>query len=215
MMDSHDNRHGSSAGYNAGCRCAPCWAAKQRYDKRRRWELHQTGTYRKVPAIGAQRRIEALQRLGWSVPVLSKRLGVTSSAVYDLGRYDTIYRTTHDRIAAVYEELSGRLPDPQTPGERMSVSRARNHAIRCGYLSPLAWLNIDDPDERPDMNARDDEVDEVVVLRILAGDFTLTANRAERYEVVRRWTGADNELERRTRWNVARMRREMGVGHAA
>ena len=84
-------------------------------------------------------------------------------------------------------------------------------------LSGAAYVpvDIDDPDERPDMNARDDEVDEVVVLRILAGDFTLTANRAERYEVVRRWTGADNELERRTRWNVARMRREMGVGHAA
>ncbi len=98
--------------------------------------------------------------------------------------------------------ISGR-PSPRRRLEsRGTTPRAqRNKARAAGWLPPLAWLDIDNPAETPDLSAIDDEVDEVVVDRLLGGDWSLRATRAERWEVIERWSGSDNELERRTGWN--------------
>lgn len=188
-----DPRHGQSAGYNAGCRCADCWRAKQRYDKSRRWELQETGKYRKVSSVGTVRRIQALQRLGWAVPVMAKRLGLSHQALYDIGRYPTVYATTRDRIIALYDELSMVLPEPATTAEKVSVSRARNNATRKGWPPPLAWDDIDDENERPRVSAPryaesnwEDSVDHAVVWRVVNGQpRPRRLSRAEAAEVVR------------------------------
>jgi len=173
------------------------------------WELLSTGRYRKCPSLGTIRRIQALQAIGWSVPEIAKRAGIHHQHIYNLHRHATVYTSTAAAISEVYEQMAMTLPPESTTGERISATRARNHARRKGWLPPLAWTNIDDPDEHPDLTATDDLPDPVVVERILGGDFALRATKAERWEVIRRWPGSDAELEKWTGWNVARDRREM------
>lgn len=152
-MSPDDPRHGRSAGYIAGCRGQCCWKAKQRYDKRRRWEALQ-GQPRKVSTVGAIRRIQALQVLGWSVPVIAERCGINHRQLYGLDRYPTCYMRTHRTIAEVYEQLADRLPPETTKSERISATRARRHAQRQGWAAPDRWLDIDDPNEQPDPGYR-------------------------------------------------------------
>lgn len=146
-----DPRHGTSAGYIAGCRNECCWRAKQRYDKRRRLELLTTGQYRTVSNVGSIRRIQALQYLGWSVPKIAEHVGISDRHLYNLHRHPTIYTSTAAAIAAAYERLAMLLPPETTTGERISAVRARNHARRNGWAPPLAWDDIDDPSERPNV----------------------------------------------------------------
>jgi len=149
-MTPDDRRHGVSAGYIAGCRAECCLRAKVCYDKRRRWELHTTGNYRKVPAWRAERRLQALQRLGWSIPTLARRLGINPKVLYSVGRQPTVYRSTLDKVSALFDALSMSSPPMETPSQRMAAGKARNHAARMGWPPPLAWLDIDDPVEQPD-----------------------------------------------------------------
>lgn len=148
-MTPDDPRHGAMSGYVAGCRDECCLRAKVSYDKRRRWELHTTGEYRKVPAWRAERRLQALQRLGWSIPALARHLGVKHQVLYSIGRQPTVYRSTFERVAALYEELSMTLPPTETMSQRIAASKARNHAIRRGWAPPLAWDDIDSLGEQP------------------------------------------------------------------
>lgn len=189
--------------------CDPCRRAAARYQNLRELDVMR-GRPRAVDTIGTQRRIQALVAAGWSYPALAPHFNVTPAQLAKWAKGGAfIRRDTRDRILTTYAALEMREPPTGTPAERRNTRYATTVAKRNGWLPPLAWVDIDDPDERPDMNARDDEVDEVVVLRILARDFTVTTNRAERYEVVRRWPDSDNELERLTGWNVARMRRDL------
>jgi hypothetical protein len=148
-MSPDDPRHGTSAGYNAHYKtdldpCEPCKAAKARYEKRRRHDTH-LGAARTVPSLGCQRRVRALQRLGWSLSAIAQEAGWNSpQALQYVMRSNSIYRESRDRICEVFERLAMKIP-PATSGS----IRARNRAIRNGYAPPLAWDDIDDPDERP------------------------------------------------------------------
>lgn len=157
-----------------------------------------------VPKVGAVRRIQALLALGWPHAELSTRCGMrTATVLRQQGRWVT--RSTHDAIAAVYRDLSAKPgPSPIT----------RRRAERLGYLTPIAWHDIDhdlEPDAHDDAGT-DDQVDEAVVLRILGGD-VLPANLAERRAVVARWpsTGRSlNDLAALTGWKPERYRTEEG-----
>ena len=210
-------RHGTRAGYSAGCRCDECRAATARYERGRQWDILR-GQQRTVPTIGARRRIEALQALGWSAEALSRRLGFSRAWLNMTLRCERIYRRNHDLIAALYDDLSMTLP-PQTK----CTDRQRAYARKKGWAVPLAWNDetIDDPTARPhgtrEARSRHD-LDPVVVERVLAGDRDQPVTRAERHEVIRRWPGSIGALERlRPDWNVARDLREMraGVGVAS
>jgi len=190
-VSPEDSRHGTSAGYIKGCRDDCCLRAKVTYDKRRRWELHATGQYRKVPSYRSERRLQALQRLGWSIPTLAKRLGVKPQVLYSIGRQPTTYRSTFDRIARLYDELHMTFPPTDTPNQRMGSAKARNYAARQGWVAPLGWDNIDDPNETPDLGGHDDEIDEVVIQQ-LTRLRTVPSNRAEKVEALRRWLHAGN-----------------------
>lgn len=207
-MSSDDPRHGTNAGYVAGCRDACCLRAKSRYDKARKWELHSTGQHRKVPAYRALRRLRALQALGWSIPQIARRADVNERHLYSLSRHGTLYRSTFVKIVRAYDGMCMSLPPTTTTSERISAVKARKWALRNGYAPPLAWDDIDDPDEQPVGMVRDDtHVDEAVVLRILDGDNRVHANAAERVEVCRRWVAAGRSLkalERLTGWRPDR-----------
>lgn len=152
-----------------------------------------------VPSLGSARRIRALMALGWRHEDISPMLGGRSSTHLSAWRHKTINAHDWRLVDAVYDALSG------TTGPS---GRSRKRATDQGYIPPLAWDDIDDPDETPKglrMDTKAD-IDPVVVDRILAGR-VVPATRAEREEVVRRWAmdgRSLSELERITGWQPRR-----------
>lgn len=206
-----DPRHGTTRGFHAGCLNPCCRRAIARYQKGIRYNKVAGRRY-SVPAIGAQRRIQALMALGWTGNDIAAAAGlphrnyVRRILVGQKGKPCTwLERKTHDTIARVFEDLAMRLPEPMP-----QRARCRTMARNRGWLPPLAWNNIDDPNERPARGSdhkRRDEVDEVVILRGLAGDFDHHFSPAERVELIRRWTRSgrsQRELEQLTGWNSDR-----------
>lgn len=169
----------------------------------------------RVPLFRARRRLQALQCLGWSLAEIGERCGWSSQNLLAIIRdntwrpRETVSAATFAKIARVYDELSMRV----APNDRYT-SNVRNRARRLGYMPPLAWDDIDDPNEQPrgvhrtgeDRTRTKDDVDPVVVERVLAGD-KLPTTKAEKFEITRRWTADGrslNELERLTGWKSDR-----------
>jgi hypothetical protein len=138
-----------------------------------------------------------------------------TSSRFIIAGHKTTHRTTAERIAAIYESLCMVVPT--------GPYALRNQRIgeRHGWPPPLAWDDIDNPYEQPKGARRkgDGGIDPVVVQRILAGEWRLRCNRAEREEVIRLWQectcdddnhGAGrslhglNELDLLTGWNAWR-----------
>jgi hypothetical protein len=116
--------------------------------------------------------MQAIDRhVGWT-------RGMTSRV--NVSKHEVIHRTTADTIAAAYESLSMTVP------EGAYANRNRAIAARRGWLPPLAYDDIDDPNEQPrivvEPRARLD-VDPVVVERMLSGD-RIEHTVAERRRVV-------------------------------
>lgn len=111
-----------------------------------------TGPTQLVPHTGAQRRIRALQRMGWTIPAIAAAVpGLSHHNVRRAAYNGTpgtprnyISRTLHDQIAAAYDALS------MTPGPS---NHSRTVAKREGYYPPMAWDDdtIDDPRVDPDL----------------------------------------------------------------
>lgn len=149
-MTPSDPRHGQTAGYHQGCRNPCCQRAILRYEKRRRMgRIH--GERRAIPALGAQRRIQALMCLGWSSVDIAAEAGwlgrnqVLRILNGQKGKPSAwVERATHETVCAVFERLSMRLPTPSP-----YTARTQAHAARKGYAPPLAWDDIDDENEQP------------------------------------------------------------------
>lgn len=214
-MIPDDPRHGTYAGYIAGCREECCRGAARRYQRQRYFDRAVLGLPpRFVNKVGSKRRVNALQALGWSAEDLSVRMGFSRAylnvAINREGR-DYILRATARRIADIYDELSMTFP-PETP----CTSRQRAAAKKKGWLPPLAWDDdrIDDPNYRPNLTETDHDIDPVVIERILAGD-RIPATVSEKFEVTRQWLAMGRslgQLERQTGWNSARyVTREEGA----
>lgn len=165
-----------------------------------------------VSKRGAVRRIQALLAIGWTHRLLAEHTGVQTAVVLNQpGRWIT--RSTHDRLAAAYRDLATR-PGPS------HVTRAR--AAKLGYLSPLAWNDIDrdphpDGDTDDDPGNHHDQVDPVVVDRVLAGE-RLTTTRAEKEAITAAWTNAGRslrQLEQLTGWKTDRYTRPAPTGDTA
>lgn len=176
---------------------------------------HDVGTHW-VNATPAARRIQALCALGYSINGQSQRLNYSKQNMYSLitGEKPFITSAIDQKIRAHYAELSMLLPPTRDRFQRAAITKAKKMARSNGWPPPLAWDNIDDPDEKPKgmKPARytpTSDLDPVKVDRILRGDYELTATPAERREVVRRWAAEGRpltELERLTGWNTNRYR---------
>lgn len=103
-----------------------------------------------VPRLGATRRVRALQRLGYTMPAIAQAAGVkvrTVHSVVDPSQGSTlIARTTHDAIDTAYRQLC-MTPGPDRRTARMGEKR--------GWVPPLAWDDIDDPIEQPNLDGAD------------------------------------------------------------
>lgn len=191
-VDPGDKRHGTNVGYNLGCRDDCCRHAHMVWMKK--WRLY--GSDRMVSGQGFTRRVRALQAIGYTSRTLSAELGRSKSFVDATVNQRHVRRETHDAMDAVYERLC------MTPPVGWVADRARRRAAERGYASPLAWDDID-MDESPAAPTDDgsSHVDEVKVQRVLDGTFQ-QCNRAERAQVIERWTGSRIELIRLTGWNL-------------
>lgn len=173
-MTPDDPRHGTTRGWHAGCRDDCCRLARNRDAKRSKIE-RAFGRTRTVPAIGTQRRIRALYRLGWTSLAIANAAGWSSpEAVSETLKRTIVRTTTATRIAAVYDRISMR------PGPSRATQR---RAERAGWPPPLAWDDdtIDDPDSLPDLGGpvklRDARVEDVEFLLSACVDAAEIARR--------------------------------------
>lgn len=206
-MTPDDPRHGQPRGYSAGCREACCKRAHALDVKLGRLRKVE-GRPRAVPAIGAQRRIQALLAMGWTSTEIAASAGMRNrdrvlQVLNGQGGKPCqwVTRATHEQVAAVFDSLVSAQPELTWVRRR-----TKSIAARKGFLPPAAWDDIDNDPVPP--AAEPVDMDEVVVDRILAGD-RLEATPAEKAEVVRRWLAAGRplaHLEAQTGWNGNRER---------
>lgn len=142
--------HGTHRRYCQGpCRCAPCTEGHRRYMIR--WQLSGPRT---TDALITRRKLQSLAALGWSYPQLARRLGVTTPRIGHLTR--AVYSKAHaDTVKAVddlYRDLQMTPPPATTRAEQYAITRAKASAVRNGWVPPLAWDDIDDPDATPDLS---------------------------------------------------------------
>ena len=191
-MSPDDPRHGTNAGYLAHRRtnepaCVPCRAGRARFERFRRYDS-ELGRPRKLPSLGARRRVHALQRMGWSLRMIAADAGWNSpEALQYVMRSASIQRRSWMRIAETYDRLSMKIPPTCS-----ATIRARNRAERLGYPPPLAWDDIDDPNEQP---AQAEKVDgRRTVDRILENAEWLADGDASLTEVIDRLGVGRNTL---------------------
>ncbi|MBF6358092.1 hypothetical protein IU449_26715 [Nocardia higoensis] len=98
-----------------------------------------------VLGIGAQRRLRALNAIGWPTTVIAERFGITAGALTNSVQREHITYSRWVELRDVYDELSGK-PGP-TPG--------LHRYFRDKPIPPLAWegRDIDDPRAQPDWKA--------------------------------------------------------------
>lgn len=224
-MTPDDPRHGSWRGYcahrYAGEKaCEACLRAAARYDATLRLERLRGMPSRRIPAVGVARRVQALVALGWSFQQIAARIGVDHGLPCRWARSTGwVTRSTQERVGRLFEELCMTPPPQDTPRLRREATYARTVARKHGWLPPLAWDDIDNPDEQPTLGTPDvddpEAVDPAVVLRILSGEWRLPATNAERRAVVAKWTGELNDLARLTGWRVHRYTQPRHEGTAA
>jgi hypothetical protein len=95
-----------------------------------------------IPAIGTQRRLQALVAFGYSHMALAARLGIGNSALGRVYRQTRVTAQLAHNVDALFRELQ-LIPGPDR--------RARLRAQRMGWALPLAWDEdtIDDPAAQP------------------------------------------------------------------
>ena len=164
-----------------------------------------------VGAEPSRRRLRALAVIGYSLTTMSEETGIKVSALAMIRNRNLRCSAT---TAATIEDTYTRLHmTPGPDGQAITSARAK------GWHGPLAWDDIDDPNEQPtgrDYQERKrvngttadlEPVDQNVIDRILNGEWRLPASPLERVEIARLWVadgGAVNELSRRTGWKVDR-----------
>lgn len=210
MLSPDDPRHGTNAGYRAHHKwgvaiCTPCRTAhaKQHQEFRNRRYLERLPTLLIDPAPTV-RRIRALQAIGWPLGDIDAALGRPgkSSNIWKMLTQPSIHVDTAAKVEAIYDRLHMK-PGPS--------SRTRGLAARRGWVPPLGW---DDIARGVLAQAEsDDGIDEVVIDRIVGGDFSVAraATKAERVVIVARWKAAGRplaELERQAGWKPERYRSE-------
>lgn len=96
----------------------------------------------RVSAVGSMRRLRHLHFMGWTGVRIHAHTGISKSILSAIlqGHRATIHRTTAERIQEFYEahwDVDG------------GSTRSKGAAERNGWVSALAWGDIDNPNERP------------------------------------------------------------------
>lgn len=95
----------------------------------------------RVPALGTQRRLQALMAIGWTAVELAERLGWDNRNLGKVCQQTRVTAGTARAIADLYGELSATFP------HGAKASRARKVAARKGWKPPSAYPDgaLDDP----------------------------------------------------------------------
>lgn len=185
-MTPTDPRHGTRRGYYAHRKvgqaaCDPCKRAAAAAEAARQLRLLR-GQAGRIDATGTRRRLQALVCLGYNWKLLGQHVGASENMIKRWAERDApgayVFRDTADKVGAVYERLSMKLPPLGTTADRIAAAKARNRARRAGWAPPLAWDDVDDPDEKP-TGWRYEDADRREVLRDLA-DMGLGITEASR-----------------------------------
>lgn len=109
----------------------------------------------RYPVHGVSRRLQALVAVGYSGPYLAGRLGFSQARVEQFlkGRCisENVMAEMHHRVDDLYRELHMRPRVGTTAREKQSVSRAKHTAAVNGWVSGMAWDDIDNPDATPNV----------------------------------------------------------------
>ena len=177
-MSPDDPRHGTTAGHAAGCRETCCREVRNADERNRRKRRQVLGIVRSIDNTGTVRRIQALWAIGWTSADIASACGWASpQAVTEIvSTRSFTYIGTANLVAAAYDDLSMRVGPS---------AKNRRDAGRKGWAPPLAWDDIDN-DIAPKLGGRDNEIDPVVVDRLLQLKHVIST-RAEKLEAMRRW----------------------------
>lgn len=101
-----------------------------------------------IDATGTQRRLQALNALGWPMAQIAPHVGLTAQELPRVLRRDRCLASTYRAVKAAYDELWDQQPSRRTREERISVSNTLTHAKKNGWLPPAALDDdlIDLPD---------------------------------------------------------------------
>lgn len=113
--------------------------------RRRYAKLHRSGVRLSKPALPRQRKLQALQAIGYSRSVLAVEVGISRIFVQKIitGKVTRIRAKYADAIDATYERLQDK------PVETVSGNRVRAQVRKLGYAPPAAYDDINDMTERP------------------------------------------------------------------
>lgn len=143
-----------------------------------------------VNATGTQRRIQAMVSVGWSQREIGARLGIEGTNITRILNHETkVAVKMARRIRDLYVELAYRQPVQATAKQQLQVRKTVALARRKGWVSALAWSDIDDPAESPIVDGPEwSGVDEVAVLQLIAGR-PVKVRPEDRKEAARRMRG--------------------------
>lgn len=146
-----------------------------------------------VGATGTTRRLQALAAMGHGLTEVRTITGLPlmTLSVLRSGSVDGTSPRNHTAVAAAFDRLAMR-PGPST--------RARLQATREGWAPPLAWDDIDDPQETPAHATSPDGIDHLAIDLAVTGTRLVTLTIPERHIAVTRLAGmglADTDIARR------------------
>lgn len=95
-----------------------------------------------IDATGTRRRVQALMTLGWTQTVLAPQMGFRHVHLSQIIHQQSVTAATAAKVKRVYDALH------MTPGRSVWV---RGWAHRRGWQPPLAWDDIDNPAETPNV----------------------------------------------------------------
>jgi hypothetical protein len=160
--------------------CDPCREAHNTAHRNLRSKRYLRGVDRLyIDSTGSIRRIRALMALGWRYSDIDTAAGyatVRPTWAHNIVTQAMVHIDTAEKVDEVYRQL-GMTLGPS--------SRVRGLAAGRGWAPPLAWDDIDN-DDAPNLGGTDDDIDPVVVDRLVAGHRTPSTN-AEKCEAMRRW----------------------------
>jgi hypothetical protein len=139
-------------------------------------------------------KLQALAAIGWSQPLLARKLGIEPSN-FRLMNAVLVRGRTARAVKQLYEQLWNSQPPAQTPTQRAAITIAKKRAAAHGWLPPMAW--DDDTIDLPDTTtaevvdpAAEEFVDEVAVELAVCGKPPARLTHAERVAAAQRMAAA-------------------------